>query len=409
MAITELKARKTLCPVDKKQVRLSDGNNLYLVIKTGGSKLWRFRYRYEGRQQELSLGSYPDVAIADAREIGRKYRGMLLEGINPSDQRKLNKQESASEEERSFKAIAFEWYETQKPGWTEDNAKKVKRWIDVFMKPLHGLQIDAIDAGHITELMIGIEKKGKAKSCAPILSVINRIYGRALAKRLTRTNPAAGFPLSDVLSPLPPVQHRAAITNPKELGALMRSIDSNEGGTYCSAQALKLIPRVFLRPIEVRTLKWEYVDFDDALIRIPAEDMKRNRDHLVPMSDQVIALLRDVYSVTAYSPYVFPNERNGFRPMSKNVLTNRLRALGYSSGVMDSHGFRTSASTLLHEQGWAHDVVESQLAHLVGTTTSRSYNRAKHLPDRKKMMQAWANYLDALKEGADVIAIKRKA
>jgi integrase len=188
----------------------------------------------------------------------------------------------------------------------------------------------------------------------------------------------------------------AAITVPNELARLIRDIDSNDSGTFCSIEALRLIPRVFLRPKEIRALKWSYIDFEARMIRIPEEEMKRDREHLVPMARQVYEQLLRIKNTTGYSPFVFPNERNSDLPISKNVLVNRLRALGYEADVMSAHGFRSTASTILNEDGWNPDVIEAQLAHLTGTATSRAYNRAIYLPERKKMMQEWADYLDEL-------------
>ena len=189
------------------------------------------------------------------------------------------------------------------------------------------------------------------------------------------------------------------------MAQLIRDIDKAERGSYCTAQALKLIPRLFLRPIEIRNLRWRYIDFSQKLLVIPAEDMKRGREHLVPLADQVIEQLLAIKEMTGYSEYVFPNERDSSKPLSKNVMTNLLRTLGYDADVMSAHGFRATASTILHEQGWQPEIIEAQLAHLTGSATSRAYNRSIYLADRIKMMQSWADYLDALRDGADIVPI----
>lgn len=217
-----------------------------------------------------------------------------------------------------------------------------------------------------------------------------------MAHRLTRTNPAQGLPLSDIIKPLPKVRSMSAIVQPLELAKIITDIDTTQSGNFCTIQALRLIPRIFLRPNEIRSLKWDYIDFNDKLIRIPPEQMKRDREHLVPISHQVLEQLEYLKSITGYSPYVFPSQRDSNKPISKNVLTNRLRDMGYAADVMTAHGFRSTASTILHEQGWNHDVIEAQLAHVTGTETSRAYNRAIYLPERKKMMQEWSNYLEKL-------------
>jgi integrase len=213
------------------------------------------------------------------------------------------------------------------------------------------------------------------------------------------------LPLSDILKPMPKVEHRAAITKPLILGKLIRDIDNTDSGSYCTVEALKLIPRLFLRPKEIRCLKWEYIDFAQKLLVIPAEDMKRGREHLVPLAGQVIEQLKAVQEITGYSYYVFSSQRNSDRPISKNVMTNRLRDLGYTADVMSAHVFQSPASTILHEQGWAHDAIEAQLAHLTGTVTSRAYNRSIHLSERTKIMQSLADQLAALRDGADVMPI----
>jgi integrase len=396
--LTAQEIKSISCPPDKKQIKKTDGKGLFILVKNNNSKLWRLRYKYAGKHQEMALGGYPTISLSQARKMAEEARLMLAQGINPMDERRERKRANDSEDS-AFGVVALKWWEQQKDSWTDDHAARVKRWINNDARAIAGLAVDKIDAGHITELMLSLEASGSPKKAPVILSVINRIFGYALAHRLTRFNPAQGLPLRDIIKPLPKVQNRAAIVNPAELANLIVDIDENSAGSYCTIEALKLIPRVFLRPKEIRHLKWEYIDFEHDLIRIHEEEMKRRREHLVPMATQVSAQLREVQKVTGYSQYVFPSERSADNPISKNVLTNRLRVLGYTSDVMSTHGFRSSASTILHEQGWNHDVIEVQLAHLTGTATSRAYNRSLYLTERKKMMQEWADYLDELKEG----------
>lgn len=362
------------------------------------------RYRFNGKHQELAFGQYPMIPLAEARDLAVKARSLLIQGINPADERRARKRTSISKD-RIFNVVALAWWTLQESSWSEEHAKKVKRWIEVDLKSLSKLPVDEIDQGHLTELMLSIESSGGRRKAPLILSVVNRIYGYALAHRLTRTNPAQGLPLGDILKPMPKVKNRAAITKPLALGKLIRDIDLTDSGSYCTVEALKMLPRVFLRPKEIRCLKWDYVDFEQKLLVIPAEDMKRGREHLVPLAAQVIEQLQLVKEMTGYSPYVFPSQRSSDKPLSKNVMTNRLRDLGYAADVMSAHGFRATASTILHEQGWNHDVIEAQLAHLTGTATSRAYNRSIHLKERIKMMQSWADQLDSLRDGADVVPI----
>lgn len=396
MPLTAQEVKNISCPDDKAQIKKSDGNNLFLLVKNGGSKLWRLRFRHAGRYQEMALGKYPSISLSEARKLAEEARASLIHGINPMDERRERKRTKETTKDKLFSTVALQWWEQQKDSWSEDHAARIKRWLLVDSKCLGNLHIDSIDAGYITELMLAIEASGTPKKAPNILAVINRVFGYALAHRLTRNNPAQGLPLSDILKPLPKVKHRAAIVQSNELAQLMRDIDTTESGNYCVVEALKLIPRVFLRPTEIRNLKWEYIDFDDSLIRIPAEEMKRDREHLVPMSKQVAKHLKEVKAVTGYSKLVFPNQRDSSKPMSKNVLTNRIRDLGYPADVMSAHGFRSTASTILHEKGWSHEVIEVQLAHLTGTATSRAYNRSIYLAERKKLMQEWSDYLSEL-------------
>lgn len=404
MSLTALEVKRIVCPEDKKQIKKSDGNGLFLLVKNTGSKLWRFKFRYAGKYQELAFGKYPTIPLVDARAMAEQARAKLVQGINPAAERRaLKRAEQAPE--RNFSTVARAWWVQQFSSWTEDHAKKIRRWIEVDMKSIARLPVDQIDQGHITDMVLLMEAGGHARSTSPVLAVVNRIFGYALANRLTRTNPAQGFPLSDIIKPLPKVQHRAAITSPTQLGKLIRDIDLLESGNYCTVQALRLIPRLFLRPKEIRGLRWEYIDLERKLMSIPSSEMKKDREHLVPLADQVVLQLKNVQQVTGYSPFVFPSQRSSDNPMSKNVMTNRLRAMGYSADEMSAHGFRATASTLLHEQGWNHDAIEAQLAHLTGTATSRAYNRSIYLSERVKIMQAWADYLDALRDGADVVPI----
>jgi integrase len=396
MALTMQEVKNLSCPEDKAQIKKSDGNGLFLLVKNNGSKLWRFRFRYSSKYQEMAFGKYPSVPLREARKLAEEARALLIHGINPMDERRVRKCNKSISQDKLFSVVALKWWEQQKDSWSIDHAARIKRWLLVDSKSICKLHLDEIDAGHITTLMLSLEAAGTPKKAPNILAVINRVFGYALAHRLTRNNPAQGLPLGDILKPLPKVQHRAAIVKSSELGKLIKDIDTTQSGNYCTVEALKLIPRVFLRPTEIRHLKWEYVDFDDGLIRIPAEEMKCNREHLVPMSRQVSEQLATVKLVTGYSELVFPNQRDSSKAMSKNILTNRLRDLGYPADVMSAHGFRSTASTILHEKGWNSEVIEVQLAHLTGTATSRSYNRSLYLAERTKLMQEWADYLDEL-------------
>ena len=382
MALTALEIKNLTCPEGRKQIKKHDANGLFILIKCNGSKLWRFRYRFAEKDQEMAIGKYPMIPLGKAREMAKEASILLVQGVNPMNQRRERKK-SLADDSRNFKTIALKWWDIQKSKWTDDNTTKIHRWLTVDCKSIAKLDINEIDAAHITELMLTIEAKGHPKKCQPILSVISRVYSYALAHRLTRNNPAQSLSLKDILKPIPAVKHLPAVTNRSQLSELIKTIDENDVGSFCTVEALKLLPRLFLRPKEIRHLKWEYIDFEDDLIRIPAELMKRNRDHLVPISKQVKAQLLFLKEHTMYSSFIFPSERDSENPMSKNVLTNRLRALGYSADAVTAHGFRTTASTILHEMGWEHEAIETQLAHLTGTSTSRSYKSSDSPPEKK--------------------------
>jgi len=397
MTLKSTEVKYITCPPDKTQIKKSDGNGLFILVMRNGSKLWRMRYKYAKKHQELSLGKYPAVTLSEARKFTEEARSLLTQGFNPVDVKRERKMASLKENAR-FSEVALAWWEKEKSGWSDGYVKKVHSWIIVDLKRLSKLTLDQIDYSLIADVMISIESNGTPRKASPILSIINRIFNYALASRLTNHNPALGLKLREILKPMPKVTHRAAILDVKQLQSLIRDIDQNELGEFCSREALKLIPRVFLRPGEVRLLKWEYVKFESKRIYLPEEIMKKDREFIVPLSTQVMKQLTELKQITGYSQFVFPNSKDSSQMMSKNVLTNRLRALGYTADIMSAHGFRASASTtLVEELDWDPEVVDVQLSHLTGTATSRAYNRAIHLKKRTKMMQEWSDYLDNLK------------
>jgi integrase len=397
MALIDKSIKASSCPEDKKSIKLFDGNGLYLLVNNTGSKLWRMRYKYSGKHQELALGKYPLTSLSDARDKAKNARKLLDDGINPMDQRKAHKQIKKVSVEKKFITVALSWWDLQKDDWTEYYARKVKSWLLVDCVSINEVSIDCVKVVDITRIMISLKNASTPKKAPPILSTLNRIFGYAMGRELTDLNPAQNLPLKDIIGRLPDVKHRSAITEPNALAQLIIDIDLNASGEFCTVEALKLLPRVFLRPVEIRSLKWDYVDFEENIILLPAEEMKKSRDHIVPMASQVVEQLLTLKKYTGYSEYVFPNKRSADKPISKNVLTNCLRQLGYPADVVSAHGFRATASTILNENDWSSDYIEMQLSHMIGTSSSRPYNRAKFLKQRKKMMQWWADYLDSLK------------
>jgi integrase len=397
MSLTAAQVKNLSCPINKKQIKKHDSNGLFLLVKDNGSKLWRVRYQYSGKQQELALGKYPLVSLHEARKKTDEARLLLAQGINPTEERRERKKSAIYSQESLFSDISMKWFEKQQSEWGVEHRKKVKRWLVETCSSIFQMPMEKIDSRDITSILIGLEKKGTIKQAAPVLSMLDRIFRFAKSNHLITVLPTADISIKDLLGPMPAVKHMSAITSPKELSQLISDIDDNERGAFCTIQCLKLIPRIFLRPSEVRNLKWEYVDFEDSLIRLPSSDMKGKRDHLVPMSIQVTEQLKELQKHTSYSVYLFPGSISATNPISKNVLTTRLKILGYDGSIMTAHGFRSTASTLLNERDWSYEAIEAQLAHLTGTPTSRAYNRGLRLFERKKMMQWWSDYLEEIK------------
>jgi len=344
------------------------------------------------------LGKFPNVSLADARKAHQDAKSLLVQGVNPMEERRERKKFSLVEQPL-FSDVALAWWKKEKSGWSGSTAKKLKGYIDKELKRLSKLTLDEVDYGIISKIMIAIEAAGNPKKAPPVLSVVRRIFAYAQAKNLINQNPTTGMKLGDLLGPMPKVVHRAAITDIDQLRNLIQDIDMNEQGEYCSRVALKLAPRLLLRPGEVRSLRWDYINFKAKRINLPEDVMKMDRSFIVPMSSQVIELLTELKKITGYSEFIFPSKRTNGNHLSKNVLTNRLRALGYSADIMSAHGFRSTSSTILVEElDWDPDIVDTQLAHLIGTDTRRAYIRVKYLKPRTRMMQEWSDYLEKLKE-----------
>lgn len=383
------------CPEDKSQIKRFDSNGLFLLIKANGSKLWRFKYMYAGKHKELSFGQYPTVTLSMARKRRDDAKVCLSENKDPSLIRKEQKRKATGS---SFEIVAKKWLEKNQEKWTEEYAGRVNRWIATDCKSLSKLPLSLITAKDIADIMIMLDKRGYAKKASTIHSIITRIFSYGIAHGHAENNPSQFLSLKDIISSTEKTNHFASITDEKLLGKLMHDIVTHQNGGFYTRQALSLIPHIFLRQSELRKLKWEHIDFDNLLIRAPAEIMKTGKLHLVPISEQANNILRELKKYSGYLTYLFPNERNAHEPLSKNVITTRLRDMGYSGDVMTGHGFRGTASTILHEKGFDHDVIETQLAHLTGTNTSRSYNHAKYLPERTRMMQWWSDFLIQLKD-----------
>jgi integrase len=400
MPLTDTAVRKAKPSL--KPVRLFDGGGLYLEVAPSGGKWWRLKYRIAEKEKRLSLGVYPDVSLKDARAKRDDARRLLANGIDPSEHRQASKTALVEHAANSFEAIAREWYAKFSQNWVDSHSSKIIRRLERDVFPWLGARpINAIAASELLTALRRIESRGALETSHRAMQNCGQVFRYAVASGRAERDPTA-----DLRGALPPVKerHHASIKDPKAIGALLRAIDGYQGSLITKC-ALRLAPLVFVRPGELRKAEWTEFNLDAAEWRIPAERMK----HIVPLSTQAVAILRDLHALTGARRYVFPGARTNGRPMSENTVNAGLRRLGYAKDEMTGHGFRSIASTLLNEQGWHRDAIERQLAHAERNNVRAAYNFAEHLPERRKMMQAWADYLDGLKAGADVIPLHGRA
>lgn len=387
-----------------KAFKLSDSGGLFLFVHTNGSKYWRLKYRYAGKERLLALGIYPHISLADARERRDAAKKLLANNIDPSAVKQTQKLEAKLRSANSFEAIANEWIKKQSVKWVPKNTERNKSMLKRYVYPHIGDKpIAQITAAELLSTIQRMEKLGIIETAHRALQVCGQIFRYGIATGRAQVD------LSTVLKgALTPVveTHHASITDPKQVGALLRAIEDYQG-SFLTRYALSLAPLLFVRPGELRHAEWKEIDFDAAEWRIPAIKMKMNGVHIVPLSLQAIRILKNVYELTGHGKYVFPGVRTTERPMSENTLNGALRRLGYTKDQMTSHGFRSMASTMLHEQGWPHEAIERQLAHSERNKVSAAYNYAEHLPKRREMMQAWADYLDDLISYKKITSLKR--
>ncbi len=385
----------------EKSYKLFDEKGLYLEVMPAGSKGWRQKYRFAGKEKRLSHGAYPEVPLRLARERRDEARKMLATGVDPSLHRKLEKARRIEAAANSFEAISREWFAKFSAGWAASHSDKIIRRFERDIFPLIGTRpVAEIVAPELLMVLRRIESRGTLDTAHRAHQNCGQVFRYAVA-----TGRALRDPSADLRGALPPVKqgHFASITDPAEVGHLLRTIQGYSGGlvTQC---ALQLAPYVFVRPGELRNAEWSEFNLDAAEWRIPAGKMKMKALHIVPLSHQALAILERLRPATGSGLYVFPGVRANRRPMSENTVNAALRALGYSGEQMTGHGFRSMASTLLSEQGWPRDAIERQLAHGERNRVRAAYNYAEHLPERRKMMQAWADYLDALRDERKVVA-----
>lgn len=388
-----------------KPVKLSDSGGLFLLVNPNGGKWWRLKYRIDGKEKLLSLGVYPEVSLKVARERRDDARKLLAAGRDPGAHRKAVKAARAAQVAETFEVIAREWHAKQAARWTEVHAGRMLDRLEKDIFPYLGARpIKEISAPELLAVLRRKEGKGAAYSAKRLRQIADQVFRYAIATGRAERNIA-----TDLRGALqaPQKTHHAAMTDPKEVGGLLRAIDAYQG-TLVTRCALRLAPLVFVRPGELRKAEWSEIDLDAAEWNIPADKMKMREAHLVPLSKQAVAILKEIQPLTGVGRFVFPSPRSSQRPMSDNAVLSALRRMGIGKDEMSGHGFRAMARTILDEVLQVRpDYIEHQLAHAVRDPNGRAYNRTSHLPERRKMMQLWADYLDGLKAGAEVVQIKR--
>ncbi|MGF1628677.1 MAG: tyrosine-type recombinase/integrase [Kiloniellaceae bacterium] len=388
MALSDVRCRNAR-PGPKLQ-KLSDGGGLQLWVQPTGARLWRLAYRFGGKQKLLALGSYPVVSLADARKARDEAKRQLSAGLDPAQEKK-----KTADPGDSFRVLAEEYVtKLRREGRTDRTISKVN-WLLSFAYPALGDQsIMAIDAPAILEVLRKLEARERYESARRLRSTIGSVFRYAIATARATADPTSA--LRDALI-TPQVTPRAAITDPKALGALLRAIATFDG-QHGTKAALKLMVLLFPRPGELRAAEWAEFDFDRTVWEIPAGRMKMRRPHRVPLSTQAITILKQLHEISGHGTLLFPGVRAATRPISDNTLNAALRRLGYSKAEVTAHGLRATASTLLNESGkWHPDAIERQLAHVESNDVRRAYVRGEHWEERVKMMQWWADYLNALK------------
>ncbi len=390
-----------------KPVRLADGSGMYLEISPSGGKLWRLKYRFDGKEKRQALGAYPAVTLKDAREKRDEARRLLAQGIDPGEHRKVHKALRAEVVGNTFEFIGREWYSKELPLWAASQAVKMKGILEKNIYPWLGSRpITEIKAPELLATLRRIEDRGALETARRSLQCCGQIFRYAIATGRAERDITPD--LRGALTKSKP-QHHPAITDPAKVGDLLRAIDGYSG-TLPVKCALKLAALSFVRPGELRKAEWAEIDLDRAEWNIPPERMKMREPHLVPLSRQALEVLRELHPLTGHGRFVFPGERSIARPMSENSVNAALRRMGYPQEEMTGHGFRAMARTILDEVlGVRPDFIEHQLAHAVRDPNGRAYNRTAHLLERGKMMQLWADYLDQIKAGGQVIPLQRNA
>lgn len=414
MALTDTFVRQVKHTGSAAGDKHTDGGGMYLLVKAAG-RYWRMDYRHSGKRKTLALGTYPEVSLAKARQKRDKARELLADGIDPSTTKRAEKLATAVAAAHTFEAVAREFHTLQGAGWS---AKYAARWLERMEKDLFPhigrLTLPAISAPILLDVLRKVEKRGAGETAHTLRQTAGQVFRYGIQTGRCERNPVAD--LHGALKPLV-VKHMAAVLEPGKAGELLRAIQGYSGQPMTRA-ALQLSALLFQRPGNIRQMEWAWIDLDGGMLTIPSEAMKRRkqqkingRPHFVPLAAQAVAILRELHPLTGHGQYVFPSLRTGERPMSDNTVNAALRRMGFTGEEMTAHGFRAMARTLMIERlpGIHADVIEAQLAHGKSGPLGAAYDRAEYMDQRRKMMKEWADYLDRLRIGADVIPLRTAA
>ncbi|WP_397534253.1 tyrosine-type recombinase/integrase [Roseateles sp.] len=410
--LTDPACKNASCPPDKTRVRLPDAGGLYLEVTPNGSKRWFAKYRFDGKEKRLALGTYPDVSLKAARDGRDNARKTRAEGTDPVQARKAHKIAKAASNATTYETVAREFHNVKQSGWSEGHATKWIRMNEIYLFPHIGaLPLSSIKAPALLSTLRKVEAKGVLSTAQDLQQMVGQVFRYGVQAGYCEHNPAA-----DLKGALKPhvAKHFAAVLDPVKAGELLRAIDGYTGQPTTLA-ALKLSALFFQRPGNIRAMEWAWVDLGAALLTIPPTDMKRTKQqkangkpHLVPLCAQAIDILKSLQPLTGHGRYVFPGARDHAKPMSDGTINAALRRLDFSNDDHVAHGFRAMARTMLAERipGIPADMVEAQLGHGKSGPLGSAYDRAEYMQQRHQMMQTWADYLDKLKAGAKVIEFK---
>ena len=404
MPLTDTACKKASCPPGKPRERLADEKGLYLEVTPAG-KYWRWKYRYAGKEKRLALGVYPEVTLAQAREARDQARKVLKDGTDPGQLRRDAKVTRAAQQANTFEAVARLWWDHWRKGKSERHATYAIKRLEADAFPALGARpIASITAKDLTRMAKAVQDRGAIDLAHRVLQMAGQVMRYAVGNELIERNPATDVKPGDTLKNRK--KENYARLGEKELPELLRKIEAYQGGPY-TRLAMQLMALTFVRTTELIAARWEEFDLQAAEWRIPPERMKAKKPHIVPLSPQAVEVLKVLHTLSGGRVLLFPGERDHDKPMSNNTILKALERMGYK-GRMTGHGFRGVASTILHEQEYEHHHIEIQLAHKVRDETSAAYNHALYLTRRRAMMCDWANHLDKLRRGADVIPLQAR-